>query len=67
MIDGNDWNVNIDIKYKEQVIINLYDEDLINNLSNSKYILQHIVEEIEVQQGTKKVSFITNNVNYILT
>lgn len=55
MMDGSDWNVNVDIQFNEQAIICFYDEYLILNLSNSKQILQRIVEESEVQQGTKKL------------
>ena len=67
MINGSDWKVNTDIQFNEQAIISFYDEDLIRNLSNIKHIRTHIVEEIEVHHGTKKVSFATKNANYVLS
>ncbi|MGE5634068.1 MAG: hypothetical protein ACM3VV_02445 [Deltaproteobacteria bacterium] len=67
MANGNDWKVNADIQFNEKAIITLYDDDLIRNLSNIKHIRTHIVEEIEVHHGTKKVSFTLSNANYVLT
>jgi hypothetical protein len=67
MMDGSDWTVNANIQFNEQAIISFYDEDLIRNLSNTKQIRHHIVEEIELKQGIKQVSFATNNANYVLT
>jgi hypothetical protein len=67
MTNGNDWNVNAEIQFNEKAIITLYDDDLIRNLSNIKHIRTHIVEEIEVHHGTKKVSFATKNANYVLS
>jgi hypothetical protein len=67
MIHGSDWNVNAYIKFNDHDIISFYDEDLIRNLSNnSKTIRKHVVEENAAQQGTKNVSFILNNANYIV-
>jgi hypothetical protein len=55
------------IQFNEQAIINFYDEDLIRNLSTIKHFWNHIIEENEIHNGLKKVSFATNNANYILS
>ena len=67
MVNGNDWNVNADIQFNEKAMITLYDYDLIRNLSTTKRVRTHIVEENEMSEGQKNVSFATNNANYVLT
>ena len=67
MINGSDWNVNAVIQFNEQAIIRLYDEDLILHLSNIKHVIMHVVEENGVREGQKKVSFTSDNANYVLT
>lgn len=67
MINGSDWNVNAVIQFNEQAIISLYDEDLILHLSNIKHVSMHVVEENGVREGQKKVSFTSDNANYVLT
>ena len=67
MINGNNWNVNADIKFNEQAIIGLFDEDLIRNLSATKQFRNYIVEENEVHERPKTINFTTNTANYVLT
>ena len=67
MMNGSDWNVNADIQFNEQVIINFYNEDLIRNLSTIRHSQSHIVEENEIHDGLKKVSFATNSASYVLS
>ena len=67
MMNGSDWNVNADIQFNEQAVISFYDEDLVRNLSIIKHSSNHIVEENEIHDGLKKVSFATSNANYILS
>ena len=67
MINGSDWNVNAGIQFNEQAKISLYDEDLILHLSTIKHVSMHVVEENGVREGQKKVSFTSDNVNYVLT
>ena len=67
MINGSDWNVNAVIQFNKQAIISLYDEDLILHLSNIKHVIMHVVEENGVREGQKKVSFTSDNANYVLT
>ena len=62
MRNGSDWNINATIQFNVEAIVSFYDEDLIGN-----YFSSHIVEENEVLKGPKKVSFTSNNANYILT
>jgi hypothetical protein len=67
MMNGSDWNVNTDIQFNEQAVISFYDEDLVRNLSTIKHSKSHIVEENEIHDGLKKVSFVTSNANYVLS
>jgi hypothetical protein len=68
MTNGSDWNINAEIQFNERAIISFYDDDLIRNLSTTNtHSRNHIVEENEVNDGSKKVGFATNNANYVLT
>jgi hypothetical protein len=67
MMDGSIWNIQTDIKFKEKAIIGFFDGDAIRNLSNTKHFRRHIVEENEIHDGPKKVSFATNSINCVLT
>ena len=68
MINGKNWNVNSDIKFNEQAIIGLFDEDLIRNLSTTKQFRNYIVEEKNESNGRpNKINFATNTANYVLT
>ena len=67
MMNGSNWIVNADIQFNEHAIISFYDEDLVRNLSTAKHSTNHIVEENEIHNGLKKVSFATSNANYVLT
>lgn len=67
MRSESDWNINADIQFNEKAIISLYDDELIHNLSNTKHIRTCTVEENEIPEGQKKVSFTSNNANYVLT
>ncbi len=66
MMNGSDWNINANIQFDEKAIINFFDEDLILNLSNIKHVRTHIVEENEVREGQKRISFTSDNANYVL-
>src|SRR5687768_9044527 len=67
MRNGSDWNINANIEFNVEAIISFYDEELIRKLSNTKHFRNHLVEENEVLKGPKKVSFASNNANYVLT
>jgi len=67
MMNGSDWNINAEIQFNERAIISFYDDDLIRNLSTNTHSRNHIVEENEANDGSKKVGFATNNANYVLT
>lgn len=67
MMNGSDWNVNAEIQFNEQAIINFYNEDVVRNLSTVKHSQSHIVEENEIHDGLKTISFATNNSNYVLS
>lgn len=67
MMNGSDWNVNADIQLNEQAIVSLFYGDFVRNLSITKYFRNYIVKENNIYDGPKKISFATNNVNYILT
>ena len=67
MMNGSDWNVNAEIQFNEKAIISFFDKDFVRNLSTTKHFWNHIVEENEIHNGLKKVSFATNNANYILS
>ena len=67
MMNGSDWKVNADIQFNKQAKISFFDEDLLKNLSTTKHFRNHIVEENEIHDVPKKVSFDTNNANYVLS
>ena len=67
LMHGSDWNVNVDVQFHKQAKISFFDEDLVRNLSTTKHFRNHLVEENEVLKGPKKVSFASNNANYVLT
>jgi hypothetical protein len=67
MMNGSDWNINAEIQFNEKAIISFYDDDLICSLSTITHSRNHIVQENEVNDGSKKVGFATNNANYVLT
>jgi len=67
MMNGSDWHINAEIQFNERAIISFYDDALIWNPSTNTHSRNHIVEENEVNDGSKKVDFATNNANYILT
>lgn len=69
MINGKDCNVNADIQFNKQAILNFFDEDSIRNLSTTKEFINYIVkEENEIYNGRpNKINFATNTANYILT
>ena len=69
MINGKEWNVNIDIQFNKQAILNFFDEDSIRNLSTTKEFINYIVkEENEIYNDRpNKINFDTNTANYILT
>jgi hypothetical protein len=66
MMDGSDWNVNVDIHFEEQAIISFYDDDLILHLSTIKHVRTHVVEENEIHEGQRKVNLTSDKANYIL-
>ena len=55
MMNGSDWNINANIQIDEKAIINFYDEALILHPSTIKHFRTHVVEEIEVRKGQKKL------------
>ena len=67
MRNGSDWNINANIEFNVEAIVSFFNEDLIRKLSKTKYFRTPIVEENEVLKGPKKVSFSSNNANYVLT
>jgi hypothetical protein len=67
MINGTDWKINADIQFNERAKIGFFDEDLVRNLSTIKHFRNHIVTEIGVYNGPKKIDFVMNSANYILT
>jgi hypothetical protein len=67
MKNGSDWNINANIQFNVEAIVSFFDDDLVRKLSNTKHFRTHIVEEKEVLNGPKKVSFNSNNANYVLT
>jgi hypothetical protein len=69
MKNGKDWNLNSDIQFNKQAIISFFDEDLIRNLSTIKHFRNYVVEEENeiYNGGPNKMSFVTNNANYILS
>lgn len=67
MINGSDWKVNADIQFNEQAIVSFFDEELVKNLSTTKYFNNYVVKENSINSGTNKMSFTTDNANYVLT
>ena len=67
MSNGSNWNINANIQFNVEAIISFYDENLIRKQSNTKHFRRHIVEENEIHDGPKKVSFATNSINCVLT
>ena len=67
MMNGSDWKVNEDIQFNKQAIISFFDEELLRNLSTTKYFRNHIIEENKIHNGLKKVIFATSNANYVLS
>jgi hypothetical protein len=67
MMNGSDWKVNADIQFNKQAKISFFDEDLIRNLSTTKQFRNLIIEENEIDDEPKKVSFTTSDANYILS
>ena len=66
LMHGSDWKVNADVQFNEQAKISFFDEDLVKNLSTSKHFRSYIVKENEIHDGPKKISFATDNANYVL-
>ena len=67
MMEGSDWKINAEIQFNERAIISFYDDDLRGNLSSTTtHSRNHIVEENEIHDAPKKVSFAANNTNYVL-
>ena len=67
LMNRSDWKVNADVQFNKQAKISFFDEDLVKNLSTTKYFRNYIVEENEINDGPKKISFATSNANYVLT
>ena len=67
MINGSDWNVNADIQFNKQAIMSFFDGDLVRNLCTTKYFRNYIVKENNISDWPKKISFATNNANYVLS
>ena len=63
MMNWSDWNVNADVQFSKQSIRLRFSK----NLSTTKYFRNYIVEENEINDGPKKISFATSNANYVLT
>lgn len=67
MMNGSNWKVNVDVRFNKQAIISFYDKELVRNLSTTKHFRNYIVEENEIDDKLKKVSFATATANYVLT
>lgn len=69
MINGKGWNVNIDIQFNKQAILNFFDEDSIRNLSTTEKFINYIVKEGNKIYSDRpdKINFVTSSGNYILT
>jgi hypothetical protein len=67
MMNGSDWNVNADIQFNKQAMMNFFDGELVRNLSTTKHFRNYIIKENEINDGPKKISFATSNANYVLT
>jgi len=62
-----EWNVNVDVQYNKQVIIN-YFEDSIRNLSNTKEIINDTMQEEHkiYTDRIDRINFVSNTTNYVL-
>jgi hypothetical protein len=69
MINGKECNVNIDIQFNKQAILNFFDEDSIRNLSITEQFINYIVKEGNkiYSDRPNKINFVTSTGNYILT
>ena len=67
IMNGSERKVNADVHFNKQAKISFFDEDLIRNLSTTKDFRNYIIEENEVHNGPKVISFATNNAKYVLT
>ena len=71
LMHGSDWNVNADVQFNEQAKISFFDGELVRNLSTTKHFRNYIVKENNnnnnIYDGPKKISFATNDANYVLT
>jgi hypothetical protein len=67
LMNGRDWKVNVDVQFNKQAKISFFDEDLVKNLSTTKHFRNYIVEENDIDDKPKKISFATSNANYVLT
>src|SRR5688500_3301655 len=67
LMNKSDWKINTDVQFNKQAKISFFDEDLIKNLSTTKHFRSYSVEENEIHDGPKKISFATSNANYVLT
>lgn len=67
MMNKSEWMINVDVQFNKQAKISFFDEDLIRNLSTTKNFRNYIIEENEVHNGPKVISFATNNAKYVLT
>ena len=69
MINGKEWNVNVDIQFNKQAILNFFDEDSIRNLSTTEEFINYIVKEENkiYNDRPNQINFVTNTGNYILT
>jgi hypothetical protein len=67
MMNKSEWMINVDVQFNKQAKISFFDEDLIRNLSTTNNFRNYIIEENEVHNGPKVISFATNNAKYVLT
>jgi hypothetical protein len=67
LMHGSDWNVNTDVQFNEQSKISFFNGELVRNLSTTKYFRNYIKENNNIYDAPKKISFATNNANYVLT
>ncbi|HEX7258767.1 MAG TPA: hypothetical protein VF242_11985 [Nitrososphaeraceae archaeon] len=67
MMKGSYWNINADIQFNGQAIMSFFGGELVRNLSITKYFRNYIVKENNIYDRPKKINFVTNNANYVLT
>jgi hypothetical protein len=67
MMNKSEWMINVDVQFNKQAKLSFFDEDLIRNLSTTNNFRNYIIEENEVHNGPKVISFATNNAKYVLT